>query len=159
MQIPLRNRSGATVAYATIDEADAVRVSVHRWSLHQEGYARGWVNGKTLFMHRFILGLTDPSIETDHRNRNGLDNRRSNLRTSNRSGNMQNVGSHRGSSSSFRGVSLHRRTGKWQANARLNGHLHYLGLYATEEEAARVAADWRALHMPYSTEPNHKGVK
>ena len=35
----------------------------------------------TLSMHRIILGIIDPSIVTDHKNHNGLDNRRScNLR-------------------------------------------------------------------------------
>jgi hypothetical protein len=40
-------------------------------------------------IHRCILGITDPEIEVDHRDNNGLNNVRSNLRTCTHQENMR----------------------------------------------------------------------
>ncbi len=44
-----------------------------------------------------------------------------------------------GGTSAHRGVSLHKKTGKWQARVGHNGQEYYRGLYPTEEEAAAAA--------------------
>lgn len=76
-----------------IDAADLVLVDAlaGTWYAHKvrgnklKWYALGkrWATGvgnRTVMMHRFILGLTDPLIEADHRDNDGLNNRRMNLR-------------------------------------------------------------------------------
>jgi AP2-like factor (ANT lineage) len=40
--------------------------------------------------------------------------------------------------SRYRGVTLHRKTGKWQAAIKYNNHNYHLGLFASEEAAARA---------------------
>jgi hypothetical protein len=55
-------------------------------------------------MHRLILGLDDPAISADHKNGNGLDNRRKNLRVATHPQNMANRHRHRLSKSGFIGV-------------------------------------------------------
>lgn len=64
--------------------------------------------------------------------------------------NKQNLASYSGARSSYRGVSWLK--GKWTARVRLNGTLHYLGSYDTEERAAEVAQAFRVQHMPFTNE-------
>jgi HNH endonuclease len=89
-------------------------------------------------MHRFILGLTDPKIQPDHRDRDGLNNQRSNLRIATASQNMANRRKRRGpSSSQYMGV--HKRSDsptKWRASIRVNRKLITLGSFTSELTAA-----------------------
>jgi len=80
-----------------------------------------------------------------------LDNRKANLRIVTPQQSAQNVSS-RGGSSLHRGVTWRKDKNKWVAQAQLNGKNHYLGLFDSEIEAARVAAEWRKKHMPFSVE-------
>lgn len=43
----------------------------------------------TILMHRIILGVTDPDLEVDHRDNDGLNNQRGNLRTCTHQENMR----------------------------------------------------------------------
>lgn len=88
-----------------------------------------------LRLHRVILDATAPQV-IDHRDGNGLNCMRANLRTTGFSGNSQNRGKSSGKSSTFKGVSLHKQTGKWSAQIKMNRTKTHLGLFATEQEAA-----------------------
>lgn len=57
-------------------------------------------------LHRFVLGIDDPKIFVDHRNGNGLDNRKSNLRIATHKENTQNSGPQKNNTSGFKGVSI-----------------------------------------------------
>jgi hypothetical protein len=91
----------------------------------------------TTFMHRLILNAPEGAL-VDHRDGNGLNNRRSNIRLATSSNNS--VNRHRGisSASGYRGVALHIQTGKWQAQVAQKGRTFYLGLHETAEAAARA---------------------
>lgn len=160
--IPIYGRGGV-VAQAQVDDEDAERVSAFRWNLDTKGYARGarYLGGGRsaarylrTSMHRLILGLEpgDPR-QGDHRNGDVLDNRRSNLRVATGAQNSQNRTRTHGASQ-YRGVHFNRRykARPWEATVRHDGQRHYLGRYATEEEAAEVAAAKRAELMPFSEE-------
>jgi len=66
-----------------VDAEDFEFLSTIKWSAkvdrdgnvyakaHQPGSGR---RGKTIFMHRLILGVTDPAIKVDHHDGNGLNN-------------------------------------------------------------------------------------
>jgi hypothetical protein len=135
---------------AFVDDADYERVTAAGpWSAHidrrKNVYARHTMQhnaeGKqpTLLMHRFILGITDSKVKVDHRNRYGLDNRRENLRLPTNSQNGANANKcRRGASSRFRGVSWHKRIGKWGAHIGVNRKLIHLGYFAEELDAARA---------------------
>lgn len=78
----------------------------------------------------------------DHKNGNGLDNRRSNLRFCTNAQNQHNQrkwGSRSGKplSSRYKGVSWHRR-GHWRAKIQAQGKRRYLGQFQSEEAAARA---------------------
>lgn len=96
-----------------------------------------------IFLHREILGLVygDP-MSGDHIDGNTLDNRRSNLRKADRYQNARNYPKPRNNTSGYKGVSLHKMTGRWQAYIGINGKFTYLGLFDNPEDAsaARNAA-------------------
>lgn len=150
MMIALLDRGDVVVGHALIDDADAALVAPLRWGLHNAGYAARKENGRRILMHRLILGLVHgDGFETDHINRDKLDNRRSNLRVCTRAENAQNQPS-RGGSSQYRGVS--RVKGAWCAGVTCGGRFIHLGAYADEFEAACVAARYRASVFTHTVE-------
>lgn len=154
--LPLLNKAGEVVGHTVLDPEDAERFGGVTWRLSSQGYAVRWQRldpsmPRVVLLHREILGISgNTTLEGDHINRVSLDNRRLNLRVARHAENMQNRPSHRGSSSQYRGVSLEKATGRWVADGKLNNKKYRLGRFATEEEAAQVAAAWRATHLPFS---------
>lgn len=120
---------------ALIDLDDIKKCHNYRWYFSGDGYVQAIVNGKLMKLHRFILGLINSSIFTDHRNRRRFDCRRNNLRICNQSQNGMNVAKHRGNSK-YKGVSWHRRAKKWEAYISSNYKRVYLGIFDSEEKAA-----------------------
>jgi len=96
-------------------------------------------------LHRFILGLMNPRIQGDHRNHNGLDNRRVNLRTASNGQNQANARKRVGTSSKYKGVSRRKDCKKWEAYIVVNGKKKHLGDFDSEIDAAcayyRAACD------------------
>jgi hypothetical protein len=107
----------------------AIRVR-HTWYAHTRV-----TGGAEAFMHDLIMG-TRPGEQIDHRNGDGLDNRRStNLRRTTNALNQANRRRVR-SSSGFKGVT--KRAGKWRAYITVGGQFTSLGSFATAPEAARA---------------------
>lgn len=96
----------------------------------------GHSNFKHVKMHRLILGLNDSKIKGDHKDRNGLNNQRANLRICNPSENNCNQKSHKGSTSKYRGVSWCTERKKWVAHIQKEKKLVHIGRFFTEKEAA-----------------------
>jgi hypothetical protein len=89
-------------------------------------------------IHRIILGLSKgDDLQVDHINRNGLDNRRENLRVCTHQQNQMNRPS-RGGSSSYKGVDWRTSHNKWRASIKLNQKKKFLGHFQTELEAAQA---------------------
>lgn len=146
-RVPLHRRDRSVAAWAKVDASDAKVVSVFRWHLHTEGYAATKVKGKRVFMHRLLLGCTPgDGIEVDHKNFDCLDNRRDNLRCVTKRENRQNVRGH--GTSKHRGVYWDKRNKKWMAYGRTDGVMVSLGRFVDEEEAAKVAREFRLANMP-----------
>lgn len=128
---------------ALIDDEDFARVSKHKWYAEKSRDGRRWyaatsvrtAEGKktTIKMHRYIKGITDRKIDCDHRDLNGLNNQRSNLRVATRAQNMQNTRVKSNSSSGLKGVVLHKTSGLWMARIRSNGKSVLLGFFKTAE--------------------------
>ena len=89
-------------------------------------------------MHRFIMKSPSGSI-VDHINRNGLDNRCSNLRIVTNRQNCWNC-SHgiNVGSSKYKGVRWYSKGGKWHSTIHHNGRKVHLGSFDDEVEAARA---------------------
>lgn len=155
IEIPLRDRRGACVAIAVVDDEDG-HLAEHAWYRDSDGYAirrLNWVGGRSgrrpvMRLHRAVLGLADGDRrEGDHINRDKLDNRRSNLRITTRAENGQNVPG-RGSSSQ-RGVSWRKAHQRWVVVLRADGKRKYLGSFRDEADAVAVAQAFIAQHQPF----------
>lgn len=129
---------------ALIDAADEPLVSAMSWSARKgkngTWYARGYRRlanrqKQWVYMHRLIAEASRGQM-IDHRNHDGTDNRRHNLRICNGSQNNMNRREGR-STSQFRGVSL-AANGKWLAQIMKDRHQNYLGQFNNETEAARA---------------------
>lgn len=124
-----------------IDDEDEALVAGYRWRtllLPKLRYVHAWHGSQHLYMHRLILGAPKGK-HVDHRNGDGLDNRRANLRLATPSQNHANGGPNvrkRGKSSRYKGVywSKHRNT--WAAGIHISGKSYFLGHHPTEEAAA-----------------------
>ena len=133
-------------AFTIIDDEDFDFVSQWRWKLHPQGYAcrSTWIDGKcaTLLLHR-VIANTPPDLQTDHINRDQLDNRRANLRNVTGSVNTMNQGLHPRNKSGHRGVSWDSSRQKWIANTKPLGRYVHLGRFDRIEDAitAREAYD------------------
>lgn len=129
--------------FAKIDRADLPRVLRHSWSVNHRPtgdiYAqttfRLGQRTNTISLHRFIM-QPPPGVLVDHRDGDGLNCTRENMRLATVANNTRNRRKHRGASSRYKGVYYHRRSGLWQAQAWHDRRPKYLGMFASEIDAA-----------------------
>ena len=125
--------------YAIVDTEDYNKVGHLKWYF-SEGYAVRSirVNGKkmTIMMHRVLLDAPPHSM-IDHANRDGLDNRRCNLRFCNKAQNSWNSAVIRGASG-YKGVYYWKDRNKWVAHIRTNNVSKTIGYFKSAVEAARA---------------------
>jgi hypothetical protein len=145
--------------FAIVDEADFADLSQWNWFLIPTTDGRLYASRrrvpeelkagnktKHILMHRYLLG--EPTEGVDHCDRNGLNNRRKNLRKATTIQNNANTMSRTGSSR-FKGVSKHRHT--WRATIQDHGKCIRIGCFETEEEAARAYDEAaRRLHGEFA---------
>lgn len=115
-----------------IDSEDVWLLKEFNWYVKLFGtqkYLTARKGTKTLLFHRVIMA--EPAGQLDHRDRNGLNNSKTNLRISTATQNQGNRSDSRGASK-FKGVRRKRK--RWQAICAQTT----LGTYDTEEEAARA---------------------
>lgn len=126
-----------------VDDSDYKKLSESKWYLQKQknvSYAirRVFKNGKLVpeRMHRIILGVKSSSIIVDHKDTDGLNNQRLNLRICNRSQNGMNRRSNEKSTSKYKGVYWHGQLKTWAASIRHNNKSYHIGLFKEESDAA-----------------------
>jgi hypothetical protein len=141
--IPLGGKRGAGL-FVKVSPEDYELVSQFSWCLNSDGYARTYVPDQSkrrrqreIKMHR-LINDTPSGFQTDHINRDRLDNRRENLRTCTNSQNQMNTAIK--GAVPYRGVSFNKRkvTKPWIARVTRDGVIHNLGYFDSPEEAAKV---------------------
>lgn len=126
---------------AIIDDEDYELVSQYKWYAKKSKntyYALTNSSRKTgkkkIYLHKVIIGTTQGII--DHKNGNGLDNRKENLRIASHTKNIINQYHPKGTSQ-YKGVYFNKDKNRWVAQIRNNYKRINLGSYITEEEAAK----------------------
>jgi AP2 domain/HNH endonuclease len=150
------------------DRGDMALVATFNWHVYRRGrrrYARTNVNlpnGRRtqISMHRLLLDF--PECQIDHRNGNGLDNRRANLRLCDGRQNAMNRRQRSDNTSGFKGVHLeaphgYHKGGKWVAQIQAQGRRIKLGRFNTAEEAARAYDAAARKHFGEFARTNFKG--
>jgi len=123
-----------------VDDEDFGLVSQYTWWVQADRnttYARTYKPdepGERIHMHELVLGVRG---RIDHKDGNGLNNQKSNLRPATRSQNAMNQKKKADTSSQYKGVHL-TKDDKWTARINKDKKRTYLGTFATEVEAARA---------------------
>jgi hypothetical protein len=119
------------------DKIDLSEVSKHNWSQGQDGYLETTIKNKHVRLQRLIMSPQNDQV-VDHINHNIFDNRRQNLRICSVGENLYNQIKLKGCTSKYKGVSLIRKTGKWEVKIKHMNKSYYLGHFANEIDAAIV---------------------
>ncbi|HLK51813.1 MAG TPA: HNH endonuclease [Candidatus Angelobacter sp.] len=130
--------------FAIVDAADYDWLNQWKWSLHSyagKEYAgrieRIGTDRHTLKMHRLITSAPT-GIEVDHRDGNGLNNTRSNLRLATHQQNSCNMKRHRDNNSGFKGVYWNTGKKRWDAKICVRGKHYLLGRFIKKEDAVKA---------------------
>jgi len=161
---------------ALIDYMDYKVVSKHKWHTHKSSdilyagtnlYSKEKNRNQTkILMHSLILGEN----LIDHKNGNGLDNRRSNIRACTISQNRANSSKAKGTSSKYKGVFWRDADKKWFAQTSKNHKRYYIGKFENASDAAKaydnfarkLYGDFAKLNFPdfeYCAKAAKKGGK
>lgn len=105
----------------------------------QKGYGRMSVGGKAVPAHRLawqlMRGEIPEGMQIDHRCMVKSCVNPAHLRVVTNKQNGEHKGLSKKNTSGFRGVGLHKATGKWVGRVRHNNKLYHAGLFDTPEEA------------------------
>ena len=147
MPIVLANGRG----YAWVDPCDHITLSEISWSLllphgktSKTFYAVGRLKGQRdkILLHRLIAAFMGMDGHIDHRDGDGLNNTRSNLRKATRSQNQFNRRMQSNNKSGFIGVNRTDSKSSWGASIKINKVHTPLGSFRSAESAARVRDMW-----------------
>lgn len=133
---------GSGKGFATVvDDEDYDELAKYRWHLlksRQNWYVRRdeQIDKKStcFLMHRVIMAAP-LGLQIDHRNRYGLDNRRSNLRLCTNAENNQNRGMTTRNTSGYTGVRWNEHAGKWESYIMKHDKKIHLGIFSDLEDA------------------------
>jgi hypothetical protein len=135
---------------AVIDVADVPLVEGVNWQARvmpktvYAAYAK-WMDGKkkSVYLHRVLMQASS-GMEVDHKDGNGLNNRRrgkaGNLRFATKSQNQCNARMRSDNTSGFRGVYFDKRRGHWRMHVRIKGKSVVRGGFMNPESAAAAYA-------------------
>ncbi len=125
--------------HAIIDDEDFDLVNVYTWCALKKGgnwYVSSHKHNKILYIHRLIMN-PKKNEQVDHKNGDGLDNRKQNLRICN---NQQNAFNAKGrqKTSKYKGVSWFKQTKRWRTVIMLNKKQIHIGYFEDEIEASKA---------------------
>ena len=131
---------------AVIDASDIHLVIGYNWNVmevkRKDGsiyvrYAIRAENKKPILMHRVISG-SPSGLDVDHKDSDGLNNTRTNLRIATRHQNMANRRTNVNNKSGVKGVWWCKRREKWRVGISLMGKTIMLGEFKNIDDAAKA---------------------
>lgn len=137
---------------ALVDDCDFDYLNQWKWCAAKArrtyyAFRRMEINGKMTVgtMHQFLINQPK-GMQIDHKDDNGLNNQRNNLRICTNQENhmkMQTAKLIKGKAktSLFKGVCFCKRTGRWAVSIKINGKNKFLGRHVSEIYAATVYND------------------
>lgn len=109
-------------------------LDVHKGKL----YARARNKGVLVKMHRFIMRVKDPKIYVDHRDSDGLDNQKKNLRKCTPQQNQYNKGVYKNNTTGSKGVVYHKRNKSWDIQISCDKKRLYLSGFKSKKFASQI---------------------
>lgn len=125
-----------------VDDSDYHELSKYKWGVQKGGntlYAITTIYSPkktTIRMSRLILGINNPSIFCDHKDANGLNNQRTNLRTATPQQNSFNISGN--GLLGQKGVSWSKLHKKFRVRITYNARVFHIGLFDELPEAAKA---------------------
>lgn len=154
-QMLVKHKSfGDHVVY--FDDADFELLMQYKWTLIKPAntiycQTRNDGKGKMKYMHRIIMNPRDYEI-IDHKDHNGLNNQRSNLRICNHQQNNCNSRLPTTNKTGFRGVSYRKDKDAYVVTISFNNKTRYIGFF---KDINKAAAAWNRaatnLHGEFAT--------
>jgi hypothetical protein len=96
------------------DLEDYDKIKDYTWYKNSQGYFCSVDNGKSIRLHRLVMGYPDKVCDVDHKRHNLFDNRKSELRICRHSDNVHNHIQHKHNTSGESGVYFENYTNKWK---------------------------------------------
>lgn len=126
-------------------------------TIESQGYCQIKVDQRIYKAHRlawlYMHGVW-PTNQIDHEDGVKANNIFTNLRQATNTENMLNLPKRATNKTGFKGVSVHKTSGKFVAQAQINGKRKHLGLYATAELASEAyQASAKANHGIFYKQP------
>jgi hypothetical protein len=153
--------------FAMVDDADFDELMKYKWFVRESAtcpgqfyaYRQVWdtvlKRGYPVIMHRQLVGI--PGMSVDHKDHDGLNNQRDNIRSCTNSQNMQNIRKwKKPTSSKFKGVYWKSTHNRWVAAIRIGGKKKFIGGYRDEETAAAAYDLAARTHFGEFAHPNFK---
>jgi hypothetical protein len=125
--------------FAMVDDDMIERLSRFKWCVQKNGKWKQWYavsrepGGKRVYMHHVVMGCV---TMIDHKDGDGLNNQRYNLRPATDSQNQANTGISSRNTSGFKGVTRHKNG--WQVQIRHQGRRRYVCRSQDIIEAAKA---------------------
>ena len=129
---------------ALIDDEDFEQVNRFKWHSVYSKSEGTWYAARSTwretgkptkqYLHNFLMGV----LRVDHRDCNGLNNQRSNLRPATAPQNGHNRRPKRGGTSKYKGVCRRKNRKSWRAAINIEGRDIELGSFACEKDAAAI---------------------
>lgn len=128
-----------TTKRAKVDNEDYPLLSRFCW-FYDPKWNRAYttIMTKNVSLSRFIMPPHGAKLEVDHMNRDGLDNRKSNLRICTRIENEMNKTVRKNTASGFKGVTWNHKNNTWRARLKKDGKFLHLGLFKNKKDAAKA---------------------
>jgi len=138
-EIILYNNKCKEVARTVIDAEDVEKVKGYKWHMNGQGYAATRPKKEIIKLQHLIMGVkANYKKQIDHKDRDRLNNRKSNFRFCTQGDNAKNSTIPINNTSGFKGVSLHKNSKKWRARITLNDRLISLGVFKDKLSAAKA---------------------